>query len=73
MMLFAVLMFIVFGRMIGFAFRAAWGLTKVVFVLFFLPLLLIGLVIAGFIRLAWPLLVIIAIVMLIKNTSREVC
>ena len=73
MILFTVLMFIIFGRMIGFAFRAAWGFTKVIFTLFFLPLLLIGLVIVGLIRLAWPLLVIIGIVMLIRNTSEAAC
>jgi hypothetical protein len=57
----------VFGKMIGFAFRAAWGLTKVLVDLVLLPIVLIVLVFAGFLYIAFPLLIIAGIIMLIKN------
>ena len=71
MILFTVLMFLVFGRLIGFAFRAAWGITRVAFTFFFLPLILIGLVIAGLIKLALPILLIVAVISLFKNAFAE--
>ena len=43
-LLFIILMFGIFGKMIGLAFRATWGITKIFFRLIFLPLVLIGLV-----------------------------
>ena len=71
MILFTILMLLVFGRLIGFAFRAAWGITKVAFTFFFLPLILIGLVIAGLIKLAFPILFIVAVIMLLKQAFAE--
>ncbi len=67
MILFTILMLVVFGKMIGLAFRAAWGVTKIVFGLIFLPVILIGLVIAGFMYLALPILAVAGIVMLIRR------
>lgn len=64
-LLFIILMLGIFGRMIGFAFRATWGITKVLFNLVLLPLFLICLVIAGFMYLALPILVIVGVVMLV--------
>ena len=46
-LLFIILMFGIFGKMIGLAFRATWGITKIFFRLIFLPLVLIGLVLGG--------------------------
>jgi hypothetical protein len=65
--LFAILMVGVFGKMIGFAFRAAWGLTKVLVDLVLLPIVLIVLVFAGFLYIAFPLLIIAGIIMLVKD------
>ena len=48
-LLFIILMFGIFGKMIGLAFRATWGITKIFFRLIFLPLVLIGLVLEGLI------------------------
>jgi hypothetical protein len=64
-LLFVILMFGVFGKMIGFAFRATWGLTKVLVNLVLLPVFLIALVLAGLLYIAVPLLVIAAIVMMV--------
>ena len=55
-LLFIILMFGIFGKMIGLAFRATWGITKIFFRLIFLPLVLIGLVLGG---------VIVGIIMLV--------
>lgn len=66
-LLFVLLMIWVFGKMIGLAFRATWGLTKIIFGIVLLPLFLIGLVIAGFMSIALPVLVVIGIVMLISK------
>ena len=51
-LLFIILMFGIFGKMIGLAFRATWGITKIFFHLIFLPLVLIGLVLGGLIYIA---------------------
>nr|WP_295308641.1 hypothetical protein [uncultured Blautia sp.] len=64
-LLFIILMFGIFGKMIGLAFRATWGITKICFRLVFLPLVLIGLVLGGLIYIAIPLLVIAGIAMLV--------
>ncbi len=67
MILFAILMLAVFGKLIGFAFRAEWGLTKVFFGLIFLPAILIVMVIVGLICVVWPILAIVGLVLLIKR------
>ena len=66
-LLFFVLFFMVFGKMIGFAFRATWGLTKILFSIVFLPLILIGLVFGGLLYIAFPVLLVVGIVSLIAN------
>lgn len=64
-LLFIFLMFGVFGKLIGLAFRATWGITKIFFRLIFLPVILIGLVMAGLMYIALPLLVVIGIAVLV--------
>ena len=66
-LLFFVLFFMVFGKMIGFAFRATWGLTKILFSIVFLPLILIGLVFGGLLYIAFPVLLVVGLVSLIAN------
>lgn len=63
--LFVILMIAVFGKMIGFAVKATWGLTKILFNLVLLPVFLIGLVFAGLMYIALPLLVIVGVIMLV--------
>lgn len=41
--LFIILMFAVFGKMIIFAFKASWGILKVLLTIIIFPLFLIGL------------------------------
>ena len=66
-LLFIIFFFMIFGRMIGFAFRATWSITKVVFFLVFLPLILVGLVIGGFIYIALPVLLVVGVVNLLTK------
>ena len=63
--LFVILTIAVFGKMIGFAVKATWGLTKILFNLVLLPVFLIGLVFAGLMYIALPLLVIVGVIMLV--------
>ena len=66
-LLFAILMIMVFGKLIGFAIRAAWGISKVIVTLVFFPLILIGLVLGGLIYLALPILIVVGLVALFKG------
>ena len=59
--LFAVLLLSVVGKMIGFAFKAAWGITRIVFAIFLLPIVFIGMALAGFMYLALIILMIMVI------------
>ena len=54
-------------KTIGFAFRMAWGLTKVLFGIIILPAVLIGLAVFGLVRFAFPILLIVSVVMLIRS------
>lgn len=60
-LLFIILFFGIFGRMIGFAFKATWGIFKVMTFLVFLPLILVGLVFGGLISIAFPMLVVVGL------------
>ena len=59
--IFCILMLIVFGRILLFALRATWSITKVIFSLIFLPLALVALVFNGLILIAFPVLIIIGL------------
>ncbi len=65
--LFFILFFAVFGKMIGFAFRATWSIFKVLMFIVFLPLILVGFVFGGLLYIAFPILIIVGIVSLIAN------
>ena len=65
-LLFTILMIIVFGKLIGVAIRATWGIAKILVSLVFLPLILIGLVLGGLIWLAFPVLLIVGVISLFK-------
>ncbi len=66
-LLFYVLFFMIFGKMIGFAFRATWGLMKILLYIVFLPLILIGLVFGGLLYIAFPVLIIVGLVSMIAK------
>ena len=70
-MIFIICMIAVFGKLAVLAIKGAWGLTKVLFSLVFLPFILIGLVIKGFIFLAFPILVIFGVAALFNELQKE--
>ena len=65
--LFFVLFFIIFGKLLNVAIRAAWGTMKVMFYVLFLPLMLLGLMFKGFFVLAFPLLFVLGLISLLKT------
>lgn len=65
--LFIILMFGVFGKMIGFAFHAAWGITRIVFSIVLLPIFLIGLVVSGLVSIALPILAVVGLLTLLGS------
>ena len=68
-LIFVVLMLVVFGKLIGLAFKMTWGILKAVLTLVFLPVILIGLFAAGLAYIALIALVIIGIVTLIMSLT----
>ena len=65
--LFTILTLIVFGKLLIFAIKASWGLARILVTVLFLPFVLIGLVVAGFVYLAVPLLVVAGVISLLKS------
>ena len=62
---FIILMFLIFGKLIVFAVKAAWGISKIVCTIVLLPLFLVGMVFAGLIGIALPILLVVGVVSLI--------
>ena len=60
-------MFTVFIRIMVFAFKAAWGLAKIIVSLILLPIILIALAVAGFIYLALAILIVVGLITLINS------
>lgn len=63
-LIFAICMFWVFGKLLIFGIKAAWGISKIFFTIILLPVLLIGMVLGGLIYLALPLVIIIGLISL---------
>lgn len=62
--IFIVLMLVVFGKILKFAIKATWGITKIFFTIVFLPLILVGLVLKGLVAIALPVLLVIGVISL---------
>ncbi|MDD7176420.1 MAG: hypothetical protein PUI69_00600 [bacterium] len=60
--LFIIMMLVVFGKMFGFALKATWGITKIIFSIVLLPIFLIALVFMGLMWVALPVLIVIGLV-----------
>lgn len=63
--IFWVLMLMTFGKILKFAIKAAWGITKILVSLVFLPIALISLVLQGLLILALPILLVVGVISLI--------
>ena len=66
-LIFTILMFLIFGKILGFAIKAAWGVTKIVCTVVLLPIFLIGLVLQGLVVIALPVLLIVELVCLFSS------
>ena len=65
--LFVICMFGVFGKLFCFGLKAAWGISKFVLNIVFLPLILIVMVAGGLLSVAFPLLLIIGVIGLVAS------
>ena len=65
--LFFVLLFGIFGKLIWLAVKAAWGISKIVFSIVFLPVVVLVLFFSGLVYVALGLLVVFGIASLIKG------
>ena len=63
-LLFIILMFLVFGKILLFAIKATWNIAKIFCFVILLPLVLIGLVLKGLMIISLPVLVVIGIIAL---------
>ena len=55
-------MIVVFGKILGLAIKAAWGISRIIVTLVMMPMILIGLVLSGLLALALPLLIVVGFV-----------
>ena len=60
--LFMIMMLVVFGKIFGFALKATWGITKIIFSIVLLPLFLVALVFMGLMWIAFPVLILIGLI-----------
>ena len=60
--LFLIFLFVIFGKLFFFGIRAAWGISKFVLMVVFFPVILIGMLIVGLVKLAFPLLLIFGVI-----------
>ena len=68
-LLFTICMIWIFGKILVFGVKAAWGISKLLVTIVLLPLVLIGMVVVGLIYIAFPILIVVGIIALIP--SRE--
>ena len=68
-LLFAICMIWIFGKLLFFVIKAAWGISKLLVTVVLLPLVLIGMVIGGLIYIAFPILIVVGIVALISSKA----
>ena len=61
-LLFTMMMFVVFGKLFLFGLKATWGITKFLFTLVFLPVILIGMVVGGLLYIALPVLCVVGVI-----------
>lgn len=63
-LLFAVCMIWVFGKLLFFGIKAAWGISKFVLTIVLLPLILVLMAVGGLIYIAFPILLVVGFVSL---------
>ena len=68
-LLFSICMLWVFGKLFILGVRAAWGISKFLLTVVFLPVILIIMVAGGLLSLAFPIFIVIGIVGLISSRA----
>lgn len=66
-LLFLICMLGIFGKLLIFGLRAAWGVSRLLLTVVFFPVILIGMVFVGLIHLAFPILIIVGIVAMLSR------
>jgi len=66
-LLFGICMLFLFGKLLVFGIRAAWGISKIVLTVVFLPIILIALVAGGLLYIAFPILIVLGLVSLVAR------
>ena len=61
-LLFIVLLFVVFGKILMFAIKAAWGISKIIVSVVLLPVILIAMALTGLLSVALVLLIGIGLI-----------
>ena len=64
--IFIILLLGVFGKILGFAIRAAWGISKIIVTIFLIPLCLVILVLQGLLYVALPVLAVVGLLAILK-------
>ena len=65
--IFFLFFFMIFGKLLSFAFKATWSIMKVAFFIMFLPIILVGMAIGGLIYIALPILLVVGLVSLLAR------
>lgn len=68
-LLFAILLLVVFGKLLVFAFKATWGISKIIVTVILFPLFLIGLVVEGLVSIALPILIVFGIISMFTSKA----
>ena len=66
-LLFIICFFAVFGKLLMFGIKAAWGISKFLLTVVLLPVILIGMVVGGMMSVAFPILIVVGIVGLLMR------
>lgn len=63
--LFIVLLLLVFGKILVFAIKAAWGISKIIVSVVLLPVILIAMALTGLLSVAFVILIMIGLISLV--------
>ncbi len=64
-----ILIIAIFGKLLGFAVRMAWGITRILFTIVFFPLILAGLVLGGLASVMLPILLVLGVIVFVKAVA----
>ena len=66
-LLFGICMLVLFGKLLVFGIRAAWGISKIVLTIVFLPIILIALVAGGLLYIEFRILIVLGLISLVTR------